>query len=74
MCKLISVLAVLVTKYLVMLEGLLRCGVTRKWEVLSDSLKDANGHAYKRTAYLEGRKKIVRDWLGYLDSPKAKNS
>ena len=34
---------------------------------LAHEVKDPNGRAYNRTAFLEGRKKMMQGWADYLD-------
>ena len=34
---------------------------------LAHTVKDPNGRAYNRTAFLEGRKKMMQAWADYLD-------
>ena len=34
---------------------------------LAHTVKDPNGRAYNRTAFLDGRKKMMQAWADYLD-------
>jgi hypothetical protein len=34
---------------------------------LALAVRDANGHAYKRTAHLPERRKMMQQWADYLD-------
>ncbi|MBX9704538.1 MAG: integrase, partial [Silvanigrellaceae bacterium] len=34
---------------------------------LAHAVRDPNGRAYNRTAYLAERKKMMQDWADYLD-------
>ena len=35
---------------------------------LAHEVKDHNGRAYNRTAFLQGRKEMMQAWADYLDS------
>ena len=37
---------------------------------LAHRVKDPNGRAYNRTAFLKGRKKMMQAWADYLDGLK----
>ena len=38
---------------------------------LAHEVKDPNGRAYNRTAFLEGRRKMMQAWADYLDELRA---
>ena len=38
---------------------------------LAHTVRDPNGRAYNRTAYLPGRRKMMQAWADYLDQLKA---
>jgi integrase len=38
---------------------------------LAHAVRDPDGRAYNRTAYLPGRRKMMQDWANYLDKLKA---
>jgi integrase len=39
---------------------------------LAHAVRDPNGRAYNRTAYLPERRKMMQQWADYLDTLKAK--
>ena len=41
---------------------------------LAHEVKDPNGRAYNRTAFLEGRKKMMQGWADYLDGLRLKGT
>ena len=41
---------------------------------LAHAVRDPNGRAYNRTAYLPERQKMMQEWADYLDQLKAVNN
>jgi integrase len=41
---------------------------------LAHEVKDPNGRAYNRTAFLEGRKEMMQAWANYLDRLRSRPS